>query len=304
MSVIFDQSARPVIFGECLFDHYPNGNKVLAGAPLAVAWHLQGFGLRPLLITRIGQDVEGELALASMHQWGLDTRAVQIDTELATGNVIVGSENGDNSFDIKPDQAWDHINSNLALEWVKTLPCSLLYTGSLAQRHPVSHKTLQRILLETTLPLFIDINLREPWIEAPIIEQCLEEAHWLKINNEELNKLLQRAGQNVQINIAEAKQLRSQHDIQTLYVTDGERGAIAISELECEEKRISKVIEIEDSVGAGDAFSAVCILGLHKSWNQQQILSRANEFAEKICQLQGATSLKKQDYLELLNKWK
>ena len=37
--------ARAIIFGEVLFDTFPDGTAVLGGAPFNVAWHLQGFGL-------------------------------------------------------------------------------------------------------------------------------------------------------------------------------------------------------------------------------------------------------------------
>jgi len=292
MSPSFDQNARPVIFGECLFDHYPDGNKILAGAPLAVAWHLQGFGLRPLLITRIGQDTEGELALTAIQQWGLDTRAIQIDALHPTGRVQVSIKNGDNHFEIKPDQAWDHISSHLSLEWIKTLPCSLLYTGTLAQRSHISHKTMQRLILEANLPVFVDINIRPPWNDASIIQTSLDEAHWLKINEAELASLA-----------ASATQLKAQHDIDTLYITSGDKGARVISEKESIRVGIDSQIEVIDTVGAGDAFTAICILGIHKAWHQQQTLERANEFAAKICQTQGATALTKQDYIDLLKKW-
>ena len=303
MSHIIDQNARPVIFGECLYDHYPDGNKLLAGAPLTVAWHLHGFGLRPLLITRIGQDTEGELALAAMHQWGLDTRGIQIDPQHPTGSVLLSNNQGENHFEIKPNQAWDYIGGHLALEWIKTLPCSLLYAGSLAQRHHVSHKTLQRLLLEGNLPLFVDINIREPWNDALIIEQSLEEAHWLKINDVELHDLTKTKNLSTQqINDA-AKELKSKHDIETIYITRGSKGSISINENGNAIEQSNSSIDIVDTVGAGDAFTALSILGIHKGWNQKQIIHRANQFAERICQIQGATSLMKKDYIKYLEEW-
>ncbi len=298
MSHTIDQHARPVIFGELLFDHYPDGNKVLAGAPLAVAWHCQGFGLRPLLITRIGQDTEGELALAAMREWGIDTCGVQIDPIHATGKVQVTNKNDDNHFEIEPDQAWDHISSYLALEWVKTLPCSILYAGTLAQRSHHSHKTLQRLMLEVSLPVFVDINIREPWNDPEIVEQSLNEAHWLKLSDTDLTSLVA----STQILTEKAKQLRSDYGIEVVYLTHGETGADVITEDEQISEK-NKKIKVLDTVGAGDAFTAVCILGLHKQWTQQQILSRANEFAARICQQQGATTLTKQDYTDYLKKW-
>ena len=46
---------RPVVFGEVLFDRFDDGSSVLGGAPFNVVWHLQGFGLDPLLISRVGR---------------------------------------------------------------------------------------------------------------------------------------------------------------------------------------------------------------------------------------------------------
>jgi len=37
------------IFGEVLFDQFPDGQQVLGGAPFNVAWHLQAFGLHRVL---------------------------------------------------------------------------------------------------------------------------------------------------------------------------------------------------------------------------------------------------------------
>ena len=55
-------SALPevLIFGEVLFDCFPEGRRVLGGAPFNVAWGLQGFGLRPRLLSAVGADAPGD----------------------------------------------------------------------------------------------------------------------------------------------------------------------------------------------------------------------------------------------------
>ena len=77
------------IFGEVLFDHFPDGRRVLGGAPFNVAWHLQAFGLRPLVITRVGADDDGAQVLQAMEAWGMDTTGVQVDEVNPTGSVRV-----------------------------------------------------------------------------------------------------------------------------------------------------------------------------------------------------------------------
>ena len=59
----------PAIFGEVLFDCFEDGSRVLGGAPFNVAWHLQAFGCKPLLISRVGDDPMGKLIRETMLQW-------------------------------------------------------------------------------------------------------------------------------------------------------------------------------------------------------------------------------------------
>ena len=78
-------TGRPILIGEVLFDCFPDGSRVLGGAPFNVAWHLQAFGLDPLLISRVGADQAGDEVLAAMESWGMDRTGVQRDEELPTG---------------------------------------------------------------------------------------------------------------------------------------------------------------------------------------------------------------------------
>ncbi|MEM7234470.1 MAG: hypothetical protein AAF517_19985, partial [Planctomycetota bacterium] len=43
---------RPVVFGEVLFDRFPDGRSILGGACFNVAWNLRGLGLDPLFVSR------------------------------------------------------------------------------------------------------------------------------------------------------------------------------------------------------------------------------------------------------------
>ena len=77
---------RARIFGEVLFDHFPNGTRVLGGAPFNVAWHLQAFGQAPLLCSRIGNDPDGASITAAMREWDMDTRELQLDPVASAGS--------------------------------------------------------------------------------------------------------------------------------------------------------------------------------------------------------------------------
>ena len=97
---------RPVVFGEIVFDEFEDDVHQPGGAPLNVAWHLHGFGLHPLLISRVGRDELGGLLLERLTAAGLDTRGIQVDPVRPTGRVVVATSDHEPSFTIPGDQAY------------------------------------------------------------------------------------------------------------------------------------------------------------------------------------------------------
>ena len=96
----------PIIFGEVLFDCFPDGSAVLGGAPFNVYAHLGRMGLDPLMITRVGEDERGNRLLAAMGERNLRTEGVQSDPSRFTGEVVVTiDEEGHPQFDIRLGQA-------------------------------------------------------------------------------------------------------------------------------------------------------------------------------------------------------
>ena len=125
---------RPLVFGEVLFDCFPDGQEVMGGAPFNVAWHLQGFGARPLFVSRIGEDARGARVRAALGAWGMDDSGLQRDGRLPTGVVRIALDGPRHSFDILPDQAYDHIDRAAAVAAARSVTPALLYHGSLATR--------------------------------------------------------------------------------------------------------------------------------------------------------------------------
>lgn len=300
---MLEMDGRPVIFGEILFDIFPDGNRLLGGAAFNVAWHLQGFGLRPLLVSRIGQDEAGEIVLMRMQQWDMDGQAVQIDPVRPTGSVIVTTNGHDSHYDILPDQAYDAISSALVVDLLRDLPCSLLYCGTLIQRSAESAKTLQRLQLQLNLPVFVDLNLREPWCDSAVVKRTLHAAQCLKLTADELAMQTGRPANNENDIQLAVNKLRLTHDIEHVYVTRGDKGACHVDATGSQCTLAHSVENIVDTVGAGDAFTAVCILGLIRDWPVALTLSRANTFAAQSCAQQGATSMHKAPYEKLLADW-
>lgn len=58
-----------------------------------------------------------------------------------------------------------------------------------------------------------------------------------------------------------------------------------------------------DTVGAGDGFAAVCILGAVSGWPVARLLTRADAFASAICGIRGAVPDSAEFYRPFLEEW-
>jgi len=277
------EGQRPLIVGEVLFDVMPDGTRVLGGAPFNVAWHLEAFGLRPLMITRIGVDESGDEVLAAMASWGMDTSGVQRDDTYPTGRVEVDLDDGEPTFRILPDQAYDHLDGGLAVRSAAGSTFSLLYHGSLISRGEVSRSSLDDLAKAFRAPVFVDVNLRDPWWNRQDVVASVRRATWVKLNEAEIGLL---AGDS---DTKTATVFRADHELDAVIVTRGGRGAVVVDGGGVFEATPPAEVEVVDTVGAGDAFSAVFILGLILGWSTEVTLERALEFAAAVCTVQGAT---------------
>ena len=295
---------RPIIFGEVLFDRFPDGKAVLGGAPFNVAWHLQGFGMSPLLVTAIGDDADGQQVLDRMQDWGMDVSAVQRNKIYPTGQVKVSFQSGEPSYDIMEDQAYDHINTDQASEAIKNAgECGMLYHGSLALRAEESEQTLQSIISKHCSSIFIDINLRPPWWTMRQVKKNLAAASWVKLNEEELSTIMQSEYSKDRNLSTLAHEFYTQYKVKLLIVTLGGDGAFLICQDGIVNADAEKVENIVDTVGAGDSFSAVMITGMLLGWPLELRLQRALEFAASVCQNQGATTADRAMYTDRAQRW-
>jgi fructokinase len=288
---------RPVIFGEVLFDRFPDGSVVLGGAPFNVAWHLQAFGRAPLFISRVGDDPLGHRIRDTLHAWEMDASGLQLDSAHPTGSVEVRIEDGEPGFDIVDNQAYDFIDPTA----IPPLPeRALLYHGSLAVRNAGSMRALQQLQQGRDLQRLVDVNLRPPWWQRETVMSMLQGARWIKLNEAELLRLVPGA---------DALQARM-HTLQQLcgadllIVTLGAAGAVVLA-AGGEEFRVvpQNQGEVIDTVGAGDAFTSVMTLGLLHGWRPPLMLERAQAFASAITGIRGATCNDPAFYQPFIDRW-
>jgi len=293
---------RPLIVGEVLFDCFPDGRSVLGGAPFNVAWHLQGFGLNPLMISAVGNDTHGEKVLKAMQLWGMDKGGIQVLDGFPTGEVTVSLTDGQPSYEIRKDQAYDYIDADQLGDILREQKFSLLYHGSLITRTERSHQAINSLIDTVGVPCYIDVNLRPPWWNRTTLSAILKHARWVKLNEEELLTILEVDDDSTTSLFEYARDFLDNNDLELVIVTQGEHGAFCISR----DDMISGApvaAKVVDTVGAGDAFSAVAVLGLSRGWPLSLMLERALEFAAAICEQRGATRNDPALYKKFLKQW-
>lgn len=282
------------VFGEVLFDHFPDGTRVLGGAPFNVAWHLQAMCLSPYFISRVGRDAEGEAVRDAMHDWGMSVAGLQYDNYRPTGQVRVSLTDGEPSYDIVEDCAYDAIEAP-ALEH-----CSVLYHGSLATRSVQSAGALKHLRELPPELVFIDVNLRPPWWQRSQLQELLHGAHWVKLNHDELRELHDKGAAKPDT----PQDIIDKYGLRGVVVTHGAAGAeILLANGEHASVKSTPDTNVVDTVGAGDAFASVIIVGLLQQWPAALTLQRAQQFAAAIVARRGATVADRNFYREFLREW-
>lgn len=275
--------------GEILFDIFP-GYKRLGGAPFNFAFHLKNIGIPVCFISRIGNDTEGGEIIKQLKKYGFEIKNIQIDDKHRTGKVIVRLDGkGVPDFDILTDVAYDYIEFNSEITSLVNENIKLVYFGSLAQRSEYGFKSIQRILSQRhpgTKSLY-DVNLRPNCFSMPVITESLKQCDVVKLNNEEL-RILKEMFVFKKSDLAFIKYLLIKYNIEMLSLTRGSDGSELFTVDQHYRIKSGPLKDVADTVGAGDAYTAILSIGYMNNWPPERILEQATEFAARICRQKGA----------------
>ena len=133
-----------------------------------------------------------------------------------------------------------------------------------------------------------------------MILSLLEDATWLKLNEDELTTLFP-AHKDLE---SCCKSVVERFNLEALFVTRGGRGAVAWTrDRQSYPVAPGQALEVVDTVGAGDGFSSVLLMGLVNNWPPEVIMERAQDFASGIVTIQGATTMNRDFYDSFKTKW-
>jgi fructokinase len=288
-----DRKRTIVGLGELLWDLLPSG-KQLGGAPANFAYITNLLGDAGVPASRVGQDPLGEEAIQRLEHLGLSAAWVQRDDTHPTGTVKVEIDPaGQARFEISEAVAWDFLEWTPAWQQLAQQADAVCF-GSLAQRSSQSHSTI-RSFLQATRPdavRIFDVNLRQSFFTAQILSESMKLASIVKLNHEELPRIMNLLGSEHHSEKASAYSLLSSHDLQLICITRGNNGSLLVSPGEFSEHPGFQV-KVADTVGAGDAFTAALVHGYLRGIPPAHLNETANRVGAWVASQSGATPIPK-----------
>ena len=274
--------------GEALWDVLPEGKKI-GGAPANFAYHVSQFGLASEVISAVGDDALGDEILENLTSKGLSHLIEKVPYPTGTVQVEI-DQAGVPQYEIKENVAWDNIPYTARLEAIAERTGAVCF-GSLAQRNVVSRNTINRFLdampqTDSTAIVF-DVNLRQGFYNNEILCNSMKRCNILKINDEELvtvSRMFGYPGIDLQ---DKCWILLDKYNLKMLILTCGINGSYVFTPGNVSFQPTPKV-EVADTVGAGDSFTAAFIASILKGKSVAEAHALAVQTSAYVCTQKGA----------------
>ncbi len=294
--------------GELLWDVLPEGQRLggapidrsssmgtLGGAPANFTVMAARLGNRAAILSRIGRDEPGRLALERLEPLPAEARFVQVDPIHETGRVTVNFEGGQPSYTIHQPAAWDFLE--LTDEWVRLAErADAICFGSLAQRCLESRQTIQTLAAQSHAKCVrvFDVNLRAPFYSGEVIQESLELATVMKMNDAEVSLVLGLLGLPVSdgfgpdgLRLDALRLLEEFPTLRMVAVTRGGQGSLLVTRAEWHEHP-GIAVKVADTIGAGDAFTAALTHYLLRGADLATLNEAGNRWGGWVASQRGA----------------
>ena len=297
--------------GELLWDVFPDGRRELGGAVANLVYHASLLGDRGVLASRVGRDAAGEDLVARLRELGVDGRYLQRDGDHPTGTVDVALRAGAPSYTIHEAVAFDH--PRLDADWRELAARTDAVTfGTLAQRTPAAAAVIGAFV-EACPPHCVrlfDVNLRQHFWSADLLHASLQAATAVKLNDEELPRVVRALGMPAGAERAMLGALLDRYRLRVACLTRGERGCLLAGAPPRDRGRLPAgaaggtgaapgpprtaeqpgiSVTVADTVGAGDAFAAALLYHLLRAADLRRAAAAANRYAAFVATRRGAT---------------
>ncbi|HEY1984688.1 MAG TPA: carbohydrate kinase [Terracidiphilus sp.] len=283
--------------GELLWDLLPEGPR-LGGAPANFTVMAGRLGGHAAILSRIGRDDLGRDAVGLLNPLPADTEYLQIDPVHATGHVTVTLKDGQPAYTIHEPAAWDFLE--LSDEWVRLAErAHAICFGSLAQRSLESRQTIQTLAAQTQANCIrvFDVNLRAPFYSSEVVQESLELATVMKMNDAEVPLVLGLLGlpafdplEPGALRAGAERLLDEFPTLRMVAVTRGGNGSLLVTRDEWHEHP-GIPVKVADTIGAGDAFTAAMTTYLLRGADLATLNEAGNRWGGWVASQAGAMPL-------------
>ena len=283
---------KTLSFGEVLWDVFPEYRKP-GGSPANLAYQLNGLGCDSILLSRVGNDRDGEELIKFLQEKGLSTQFIQEGDRLPTGRVTVTFKENEPFYEIHEPSAWDAIKVSEELKSILPNVDAVCY-ASLSQRNSKSAEALEKILNlvnRECLKVF-DLNLRPPYVNPKLIMEKIDRSDIIKLNEDEYN-IVKDWYENDQF----AQLMIENNPRKTIIITTGRKGSSMFTRDGYFSEPAHPVSGEGDFVGVGDAFLACFTYLKLKRIRADRILKLANRYAAAVASKKGGMPDLSQDFL-------
>jgi fructokinase len=275
--------------GELLWDILPAGPQ-LGGAPANYTVMAGRLGSHAVVLSRIGRDELGERALEVLAPFPVDCGQLQVDPMQPTGAVTVELADGQPSYVIHQPAAWDCFEPTEAWLAQAALADAVCF-GSLGQRSEHSRRTIHA-LVRATRPdcqRIFDVNLRAPFYTGEIVRDSLQLASVMKMNDAEVPLVLVLLGLPAEASLRGGAErlLEVYPNLELVAITRGGEGSLLVGRSEWNE-HAGIPIQVADTIGAGDAFTAAMTHYLLKGAPLKMLNEAGNRWGGFVASQSGA----------------
>lgn len=275
--------------GELIWDIFPAG-KCLGGAPSNFAYHSRLLGNQAVVASRVGNDELGREASRALSRVGVEAGYLQVDFEHPTGTVGVRVDGrGEPLFTVNPNSAWDYLT--LSSQWSELArTAQVICFGTLGQRTLCARETIQsflRLSHPSALRIF-DVNLRHQFFNSELLASSLELSNIVKFSSEELLITAKLLGISETGEREISQALLKLYDLDLVAVTRSEKGSLLCTP-RCVIEHTGYPVEVVDTVGCGDAFTAALAHCLVHGRALEEASEVANRMGAWVATQVGAT---------------
>ena len=276
--------------GELLWDLFPDGRRELGGAVANLVYHATQLGDRGVVASRIGRDAAGADLVARLHELGVDCSHLQHDAAHPTGTVDVKLAHGHPSYTIHERVAFDFPVLNRGWQQLAARTDAVTF-GTLAQRNPAAGEVIAAFVAACPhrCVRLLDVNLRQRFWSASLLEHSLRAATAIKLNAEELPAVAAAVGVTGGTAHTTLQRLLERYRLRLACLTRGARGSLLVAAGAAAVEHPGARVAVADTVGAGDAFAAAMLFHLLRGSSLQRMAAAANDYAAFVATRRGGT---------------